>query len=161
MMLCLQAQLTALPLRNTHLEWILRISTRAASLGLGNSILRSILPGRSSAASRMSMRLVAMSTCRKQAGRNGQASGSDCWWPGTQQPCASQCVRHNALQNGGWPLAPPADRGSCSVPLPVLGTSKSNKMSHQAPWPGPALKSMTTTTIPCPLIFPLVDVSAP
>jgi hypothetical protein len=43
--------------------WILRMSTLLDSLGLGNSILRSMRPGRSSAESRMSMRLVAISTC--------------------------------------------------------------------------------------------------
>mmetsp|Transcript_6648 Transcript_6648/g.18018 ORF Transcript_6648/g.18018 Transcript_6648/m.18018 type:complete len:256 (-) Transcript_6648:457-1224(-) len=43
-------------------EWIRRMSARASSLGLGNSILRSMRPGRKSAESRMSMRLVAMMT---------------------------------------------------------------------------------------------------
>jgi hypothetical protein len=39
------------------------MSTRDLSLGLGNSILRSMRPGRSNAGSRMSIRFVAMSTC--------------------------------------------------------------------------------------------------
>lgn len=43
--------------------WILRMSTRLDSLGLGNSILRSMRPGRSRAESKMSIRLVAISTC--------------------------------------------------------------------------------------------------
>merc|ERR1711879_798264 len=43
-------------------EWILRISRRAFSLGLGNSIFRSIRPGRRRAGSRMSIRFVHMST---------------------------------------------------------------------------------------------------
>mmetsp|Transcript_19040 Transcript_19040/g.55985 ORF Transcript_19040/g.55985 Transcript_19040/m.55985 type:complete len:281 (-) Transcript_19040:448-1290(-) len=43
-------------------EWMRRISARASSLGLGNSILRSIRPGRRSAESRMSMRFVAIIT---------------------------------------------------------------------------------------------------
>mmetsp|Transcript_396 Transcript_396/g.1063 ORF Transcript_396/g.1063 Transcript_396/m.1063 type:complete len:253 (-) Transcript_396:482-1240(-) len=42
--------------------WILRMSARESSEGLGNSILRSMRPGRSNAESRMSMRLVAIST---------------------------------------------------------------------------------------------------
>mmetsp|Transcript_54302 Transcript_54302/g.122781 ORF Transcript_54302/g.122781 Transcript_54302/m.122781 type:complete len:214 (-) Transcript_54302:671-1312(-) len=43
-------------------EWIFRISSLASSFGLGNSTLRSIRPGRSSASSRMSIRFVAMMT---------------------------------------------------------------------------------------------------
>mmetsp|Transcript_26626 Transcript_26626/g.80717 ORF Transcript_26626/g.80717 Transcript_26626/m.80717 type:complete len:483 (-) Transcript_26626:267-1715(-) len=43
-------------------EWIRRMSRRASSFGLGNSILRSIRPGRRRAESRMSIRLVAMIT---------------------------------------------------------------------------------------------------
>ena len=43
-------------------EWIRRMSTLEDSEGFGNSILRSIRPGLSKAASRMSMRLVAMRT---------------------------------------------------------------------------------------------------
>mmetsp|Transcript_56476 Transcript_56476/g.129690 ORF Transcript_56476/g.129690 Transcript_56476/m.129690 type:complete len:324 (+) Transcript_56476:337-1308(+) len=43
-------------------EWIFRMSSRASSLGLGNSILRSMRPGRSSAVSRMSSLFVAMTT---------------------------------------------------------------------------------------------------
>mmetsp|Transcript_4966 Transcript_4966/g.16635 ORF Transcript_4966/g.16635 Transcript_4966/m.16635 type:complete len:248 (-) Transcript_4966:503-1246(-) len=43
-------------------EWMRRMSARASSLGLGNSILRSMRPGRRRAESRMSMRLVAMIT---------------------------------------------------------------------------------------------------
>mmetsp|Transcript_23791 Transcript_23791/g.60255 ORF Transcript_23791/g.60255 Transcript_23791/m.60255 type:complete len:298 (-) Transcript_23791:371-1264(-) len=43
-------------------EWMRRMSARASSFGFGNSILRSMRPGRSSAESRMSMRLVAMIT---------------------------------------------------------------------------------------------------
>mmetsp|Transcript_33176 Transcript_33176/g.93948 ORF Transcript_33176/g.93948 Transcript_33176/m.93948 type:complete len:206 (+) Transcript_33176:207-824(+) len=43
-------------------EWIFKMSTRLPSLGFGNSILRSIRPGRSKAGSSMSMRLVAMRT---------------------------------------------------------------------------------------------------
>mmetsp|Transcript_38171 Transcript_38171/g.107903 ORF Transcript_38171/g.107903 Transcript_38171/m.107903 type:complete len:211 (+) Transcript_38171:215-847(+) len=49
-------------MRFIFLEWILRISSLASSFGFGNSTLRSILPGRSSASSRMSMRFVAMIT---------------------------------------------------------------------------------------------------
>ena len=44
-------------------EWIFRMSNREDSLGLGNSILRSMRPGRSSAASKMSILLVAIRTC--------------------------------------------------------------------------------------------------
>ena len=44
-------------------EWIFRMSNREDSLGFGNSILRSMRPGRSSAASRMSILFVAISTC--------------------------------------------------------------------------------------------------
>mmetsp|Transcript_3192 Transcript_3192/g.9950 ORF Transcript_3192/g.9950 Transcript_3192/m.9950 type:complete len:221 (-) Transcript_3192:458-1120(-) len=43
-------------------EWMRRMSRRASSFGLGNSILRSMRPGRSSAESRMSMRFVAITT---------------------------------------------------------------------------------------------------
>mmetsp|Transcript_69 Transcript_69/g.205 ORF Transcript_69/g.205 Transcript_69/m.205 type:complete len:203 (-) Transcript_69:544-1152(-) len=43
-------------------EWMAMISTREATVGFGNSILRSIRPGRRRAGSRMSMRLVAMMT---------------------------------------------------------------------------------------------------
>mmetsp|Transcript_65222 Transcript_65222/g.149376 ORF Transcript_65222/g.149376 Transcript_65222/m.149376 type:complete len:225 (-) Transcript_65222:569-1243(-) len=43
-------------------EWIFRMSARAISLGLGNSILRSMRPGRISASSRMSSRFVAIRT---------------------------------------------------------------------------------------------------
>mmetsp|Transcript_4852 Transcript_4852/g.20613 ORF Transcript_4852/g.20613 Transcript_4852/m.20613 type:complete len:246 (+) Transcript_4852:2942-3679(+) len=42
--------------------WIFKMSTRESSVGLGNSILRSIRPGRNSAASKMSSRFVAMIT---------------------------------------------------------------------------------------------------
>mmetsp|Transcript_15463 Transcript_15463/g.58590 ORF Transcript_15463/g.58590 Transcript_15463/m.58590 type:complete len:352 (+) Transcript_15463:3276-4331(+) len=42
--------------------WILRMCSRLSSFGAGNSTLRSIRPGRSSAGSRMSMRFVAMTT---------------------------------------------------------------------------------------------------
>ena len=48
--------------RFIFLEWIRRMSTREDSEGLGNSIFLSMRPGRSSAASRMSILLVAMST---------------------------------------------------------------------------------------------------
>ena len=48
--------------RFIFLEWILRMSRRASSLGAGNSIFLSILPGLRRAESRMSMRLVAMMT---------------------------------------------------------------------------------------------------
>lgn len=47
-------------------EWILRMDRREASLGFGNSILRSMRPGRSRAGSRMSIRLVAINTYEHQ-----------------------------------------------------------------------------------------------
>jgi len=43
-------------------EWMRKMSNLASSPGLGNSILRSMRPGRRRAGSRMSMRFVAMST---------------------------------------------------------------------------------------------------
>ena len=46
------------------LLWIFRMSNLEPSLGLGNSIFRSILPGRNSAASKMSILLVAIKTCK-------------------------------------------------------------------------------------------------
>mmetsp|Transcript_31574 Transcript_31574/g.82540 ORF Transcript_31574/g.82540 Transcript_31574/m.82540 type:complete len:328 (-) Transcript_31574:228-1211(-) len=43
-------------------EWMVRMSRRASSFGFGNSIFRSMRPGRSSAVSRISRRLVAITT---------------------------------------------------------------------------------------------------
>lgn len=45
--------------------YTLRMSSLASSLGAGNSILRSIRPGRRRAGSKMSIRLVAMITCKQ------------------------------------------------------------------------------------------------
>jgi hypothetical protein len=46
----------------TFLEWILRMVILASGFGGGNSIFRSMRPGRSKAESRMSILLVAMMT---------------------------------------------------------------------------------------------------
>mmetsp|Transcript_41039 Transcript_41039/g.49325 ORF Transcript_41039/g.49325 Transcript_41039/m.49325 type:complete len:300 (+) Transcript_41039:122-1021(+) len=51
-------------------EWMLIMLTRLAVFGLGNSIFRSIRPGLKSAASRISIRLVAMTTLMFCAGSN-------------------------------------------------------------------------------------------
>ena len=48
--------------RVMRLVWMLKMRRRVLSSGSGNSILRSIRPGRMSAGSRLSMRLVAMIT---------------------------------------------------------------------------------------------------
>ena len=53
--------LRSIPLiRFIFLEWILRISTLDSTVGLGNSIFRSIRPGRNKAGSKISILLVAM-----------------------------------------------------------------------------------------------------
>lgn len=57
-------------------------ASRTVSLGLGNSILRSIRPGRSRAGSRISMRFVAISTF--QRGMQTGATPSEKWDGGTK-----------------------------------------------------------------------------
>ena len=50
--------------------WMPMMSARDDTVGLGNSIFRSMRPGRSSAESKMSMRFVAMMTCGAKGGRS-------------------------------------------------------------------------------------------
>lgn len=54
------------------LVWMLKMRRLVLASGRGNSILRSIRPGRMSAGSSVSIRLVAMMTCRGQAGARGR-----------------------------------------------------------------------------------------
>jgi len=65
--------------RFIFLEWILRISSRASSFGGGNSIFRSMRPGRKRAGSRMSIRFVAIITYNIQFSFYVNQIEKDCW----------------------------------------------------------------------------------
>ena len=57
-------------------EWMPMMSMRDVRVGCGNSILRSIRPGRSSAGSRMSIRFVAITTCKGHGVPRRKSSGT-------------------------------------------------------------------------------------
>mmetsp|Transcript_7607 Transcript_7607/g.21620 ORF Transcript_7607/g.21620 Transcript_7607/m.21620 type:complete len:346 (-) Transcript_7607:39-1076(-) len=113
-------------------EWILRMSWRLCSLGLGNSIFRSMRPGRSSAESRMSSRLVAMRTLMLLL-----ASNPSSWFS------SSSMVRCTSLSP---PPEPPSMRA-----LPMLSTSSMKMME------GACSRAITnssrTMRLPSPMYF--------
>mmetsp|Transcript_68121 Transcript_68121/g.210764 ORF Transcript_68121/g.210764 Transcript_68121/m.210764 type:complete len:259 (-) Transcript_68121:647-1423(-) len=78
-------------MRFIFLEWILRISCLASSLGFGNSTFLSIRPGLSKASSRMSMRFVAMMTlmfCVASKPSSWFSSSSMVRWTSESPPCS-------------------------------------------------------------------------